>query len=166
MLHLFLTPSPLLAAGEALVGISLPMFVAALIAAYGGRIRLSAGRCARTDSLQLRPGNRPSWRPLRGSSATSRARERSLTVGLGQELRPASVMEDLINNQASLPTAPNPAFSGPARHGAEEPKYRGDSLRVDAKNATSTLKIGRADKGVRLRSRRYATAAADAPNGL
>jgi hypothetical protein len=53
-----------------------------------------------------------------------------------------------------------------ARHGAEEPKYRGDSLRVDAKNATSTLKIGRADKGVRLRSRRYAAAAADAPNGL
>jgi hypothetical protein len=34
MLHLFLTPSPLLAAGEVLVGISLPMFVAALIAAY------------------------------------------------------------------------------------------------------------------------------------
>ena len=31
MLHLFLTPSPLLAAGEVLVGISLPMFVAALI---------------------------------------------------------------------------------------------------------------------------------------
>ena len=26
MLHLFLTPSPLLAAGEVLVGISLPMF--------------------------------------------------------------------------------------------------------------------------------------------
>ena len=99
MLHVFLTPSPLLAAGEALVGISLPMFVAALIAAYGDRIRLSAGRWARTDSLQLRPGNTPSWRPLRGSSATSRARERSLTVGLGQELRPASVMEDLINNQ-------------------------------------------------------------------
>jgi hypothetical protein len=31
MLHLFLTPSPLLVAGEVLVGISLPMFVAALI---------------------------------------------------------------------------------------------------------------------------------------
>jgi hypothetical protein len=45
MLHLFLTPSPLLAAGEVLVGISLPMFVAALIAAYGDRIRLSGGRC-------------------------------------------------------------------------------------------------------------------------
>jgi hypothetical protein len=48
MLHLFLTPSPL-AAGEALVGISLPMFVAPLIAAYGDRIRLSAGRWARAD---------------------------------------------------------------------------------------------------------------------
>jgi hypothetical protein len=43
MLHLFLTPSTLLAAGEVLVGISLPMFVAALIAAYGDRIRLSGG---------------------------------------------------------------------------------------------------------------------------
>ena len=49
MLHLFLTPSPLLAGGEVLVGISLPMFVAALIAAYGDRIRLSGGRWARTD---------------------------------------------------------------------------------------------------------------------
>ena len=48
MVHLFLTPSPLLAAGEVLVGISLPMFVAALIAAYGDRIRLSGGRWART----------------------------------------------------------------------------------------------------------------------
>src|ERR1700722_19890568 len=46
MLHLFLTPSPLLAAGEGLVGISLPMFVAALIAAYGDRIRLSGRRWA------------------------------------------------------------------------------------------------------------------------
>src|ERR1700722_11895062 len=49
MLHLFLTPSPLLAAGEVLVVTSLPMFVAALIAAYGDRIRLSGGRWARTD---------------------------------------------------------------------------------------------------------------------
>ena len=49
MVHLFLTPSPLLAAGEGLVGISLPMFVAALIAAYGDRIRLSGGQWARTD---------------------------------------------------------------------------------------------------------------------
>ena len=95
MLHLFLTPSPLLAAGEFLVGISLPMFVAALIAAYGDRMRLSGGRWARP-----RPGNRPSQRLLRGSSATSRAHERSLTVGIGQELRPAFVMEDLINDQA------------------------------------------------------------------
>jgi hypothetical protein len=43
MLHLFLTPSPLLVAGEVLVGISLPMFVASLIATFGHRIRLSAG---------------------------------------------------------------------------------------------------------------------------
>jgi len=60
MLHLFLTPSPLLAAGEVLVGISLPMFVAALIAAYGDRIRLSGGRWARTD---------PETGPTRGSYA-------------------------------------------------------------------------------------------------
>ena len=40
MLHLFLNPSPLLIAGEVLVGMSLPMFVAALIAAFGDRIRL------------------------------------------------------------------------------------------------------------------------------
>jgi hypothetical protein len=41
MLHLFLTPSPLLVAGEILVGISLPMFVAALIAAFGDRFKQS-----------------------------------------------------------------------------------------------------------------------------
>ena len=44
MLHLFLNPSPLLLAGEVLVGMSLPMFVAALVAAFGDRIRLSVGR--------------------------------------------------------------------------------------------------------------------------
>jgi len=44
MLHLFLNPSPLLVAGEVLVGMSLPMFVAALVAAFGDRIRLSVGR--------------------------------------------------------------------------------------------------------------------------
>jgi hypothetical protein len=44
MLHLFLNPSPLLVAGEVLVGMSLPMFVAALIAVFGDRIRLSVGR--------------------------------------------------------------------------------------------------------------------------
>jgi hypothetical protein len=44
MLHLFLNPSPLLAAGEFLVGMSLPMFVAALIAVFDDRIRLSVGR--------------------------------------------------------------------------------------------------------------------------
>jgi hypothetical protein len=40
MFHLFLNPSPLLVAGEVLVGMSLPMFVAALIAAFGDRIWL------------------------------------------------------------------------------------------------------------------------------
>jgi hypothetical protein len=40
MLHLFLTPSPLLVAGEVLV-ISLPMFVAALIAAFGEKFKQS-----------------------------------------------------------------------------------------------------------------------------
>jgi hypothetical protein len=44
MLHLFLNPSPLLVAGEILVGISLPMFAAALVAVFGERIRLSVGR--------------------------------------------------------------------------------------------------------------------------
>jgi hypothetical protein len=57
MLHLFLTPSPLLVAGEVLVGMSLPMFVAALIVAFGDRIKLArqvgAGRLARG-----RPGSR------------------------------------------------------------------------------------------------------------
>ena len=62
MLHLFLTPSTLLAAGEVLVGISLPMFVAALIAAYGDRIRLSGGRWARTTPD-------PENGPTRGSYA-------------------------------------------------------------------------------------------------
>jgi hypothetical protein len=59
MLHLFLTPSPLLTAGEVLVDISLPMFVAALIAAYGDRIRLSAGRWARTDYCTPDPETAP-----------------------------------------------------------------------------------------------------------
>jgi hypothetical protein len=44
MLHLFLTPSSLLVAGEVLVGFSLPMFVAALIAAFGDRFKQSVGR--------------------------------------------------------------------------------------------------------------------------
>ena len=65
MLHLFLTPSPLLAAGEVLVGISLPMFVAALIAAYGDRIRLSGGQWARTDLCTPDPETGPT----RGSYA-------------------------------------------------------------------------------------------------
>jgi hypothetical protein len=44
MLHLLLTPSPLLVAGEVLVGMSLPIFVAALIVAFGHRIKLSGWR--------------------------------------------------------------------------------------------------------------------------
>ena len=59
MLHLFLTPSPLLVAGEVLVGLSLPMFVAALIAAYGDRIRLSGGRWARPDLCTPDPETGP-----------------------------------------------------------------------------------------------------------
>ena len=106
MLHLFLTPSPLLAAGEVLVGISLPMFVAALIAAYGDRIRLSGGRWARTDLCTPDPETGPP----RGSYATSRAHERSLTVGIGQELRPAFVMEELINDQARASEGIGPLF--------------------------------------------------------
>jgi hypothetical protein len=44
MLHLSLTPSSLLVAGEVLVNFSLPMFVAALIAAFGDRFKQSVGR--------------------------------------------------------------------------------------------------------------------------
>ena len=66
MLHL--TPSPLLDAGEVLVGISLPMFVAALIAAYGDRIRLSGGRWARIDLCTPDPETGPPRTP-RGSYA-------------------------------------------------------------------------------------------------
>ena len=40
-------PSPLLATGEVLVGFSLPMFVAALIAAFGDRFK---------QSVRLHPG--------------------------------------------------------------------------------------------------------------
>jgi hypothetical protein len=66
MLHLFLTPSPLLVAGEVLVGISLPMFLAALIVAYGHRIRLSAGRWARTDLCTPDPETAVPSAPLIG----------------------------------------------------------------------------------------------------
>ena len=100
MLHLFLTPSPLLAAGDFLVGISLPMFVAALIAAYGDRIRLSGGQWARTDLCTPDPETGPPRGLLRGSRRHISRHERSLTVGIGQELRPAFVMEDLINDKA------------------------------------------------------------------
>jgi hypothetical protein len=41
MVHLFLNPSPLLVAGELVLGFSIPLFVTALIAAYGDRIRLN-----------------------------------------------------------------------------------------------------------------------------
>jgi hypothetical protein len=44
MLHLFVNPSSLLIAGEVLVGLSIPMFAAAMVAAYGDRIRLRVGR--------------------------------------------------------------------------------------------------------------------------
>ena len=72
MLHL--TPSPLLDAGEVLVGISLPMFVAALIAAYGDRIRLSAGRWARTDLCTPDPENGLLEAPTRFHRHVSRSR--------------------------------------------------------------------------------------------
>ncbi len=97
MLYLFLTPSPLLAAGEVLVGISLPMFVAALIAAYGDRIRLSGGRWARADLCTPDPETGPP----RGSYAVP-VPHLARTVGIGQELRPAFVMEVLINDQAHV----------------------------------------------------------------
>jgi hypothetical protein len=53
MLHLFLNPSPLLVAGEVLVGMSLPMFVAALVATFGDRIRQNVGAdgCLRTRAV-------------------------------------------------------------------------------------------------------------------
>ena len=53
MFHL--TPSPLVDAGEVLVGISLPMFVAALIAAFGDRFKQSVVRFA-PPTRNGRPG--------------------------------------------------------------------------------------------------------------
>ena len=101
MLHLFLIPSPLLAAGEVLVGIfTLPMFVAALIAAYGDRIRLSGGGWARGGRCTPHPATGPprgSYPVPAPQIVPTSARS---TVGIGQELRPAFVMEDLINDQA------------------------------------------------------------------
>ena len=44
MVHLFLNPSPLLVAGELVLGLSVPMFVAALVAVLGDRMRLSGRR--------------------------------------------------------------------------------------------------------------------------
>ena len=58
-------PSPLLATGEVLVGFSLPMFVAALIAAFGDRFK---------QSVRLHP--RPETGPPRGSYAVLAPRPR------------------------------------------------------------------------------------------
>ena len=44
MVHLFLNPSQLLVVGELVLGLSVPMFVGALIAAFGDRMRLSGRR--------------------------------------------------------------------------------------------------------------------------
>jgi hypothetical protein len=56
MLHLFLTPSSLL-----VVGFSLPMFVAALIAAFGDRCKQSVGRLLpRPETPALSLPERPS----------------------------------------------------------------------------------------------------------
>lgn len=44
MLHLFMSSSPLLIAGEIVLGLSIPMFVGAIIAAFGDKMRLNAGR--------------------------------------------------------------------------------------------------------------------------
>ena len=101
MLHLFLTPSPLLAAGEVLVVISLPMFVAAVIAAHGDRIRLSGGRWARTDLCTPDPENGPTRGIPYAVPATSHLALTSARLPLesAKKLRPAFVMEDLINDQ-------------------------------------------------------------------
>jgi hypothetical protein len=73
MLHLFLNPSPLLVAGEVLVGMSLPMFVAALIAAFGDRIgvRPPLGRFDGSFDRNSEAGRAPSatsgerrWEPF------------------------------------------------------------------------------------------------------
>jgi hypothetical protein len=44
MHHLILNPSPLLIAGEVVLGLSVPMLVGALIATFGYKLRLSGGR--------------------------------------------------------------------------------------------------------------------------
>jgi hypothetical protein len=74
MLHLFVTPSPLLLAGEVLVGMSLPMFVAALIVAFGEQIKLSGrrglggwrgpSRVSRTRTRRSRASSRTTARPI------------------------------------------------------------------------------------------------------
>jgi hypothetical protein len=93
MLHLFLTPSPLLAAGEVLVVTSLPMFVAALIAAYGDRIRLSGGRWARTPD--------PENGPTRGSYAVPAPHLAPTSARLPLESAKNFAHHlDLINDQA------------------------------------------------------------------
>jgi hypothetical protein len=69
MLHLFLNPSPLLAAGEFLVGMSLPMFVAALIAAFGDKIRVSVGRGADWDRCEDHLNSSQQYQELVGLAA-------------------------------------------------------------------------------------------------
>jgi hypothetical protein len=69
MLHLFLNPSPLLIAGEVLVGMSLPMFVAALIAAFGDRIWLRPPLGRFDGSFD---GNSEAGRALSATSAERR----------------------------------------------------------------------------------------------
>ena len=76
MLHLFLTPSPLLAAGV-LVGISLPMFVAALIATYGDRIRLAAGDGRGLIFKRAAEATRPTSAATTFASHTERASRKS-----------------------------------------------------------------------------------------
>lgn len=44
MLHLFMSPSPLLVAGEIVLGLSIPMMVEGLILAFGDRMRLNGGQ--------------------------------------------------------------------------------------------------------------------------
>jgi hypothetical protein len=57
MLHLFLNPSPLLGAGEALIGMSLLMFVAALVAAFGDARRAIGADWGRGDPTLIRRSN-------------------------------------------------------------------------------------------------------------
>jgi hypothetical protein len=44
MLHLLMSQSPLMVAGEIALGLCIPLFVEGLILAFGDRIRIHAGR--------------------------------------------------------------------------------------------------------------------------